>query len=143
MNSHELRLLTPAELQERAKQHEAEQQEPFRRREAEQQERARQREAQMLAELDAHELQSGQSGRPRLELPPAVARRVLDDLKSGASYQAIASKYRRFYRFSPSWLGKAWKDGRLERMATADSSDGGPPAGAADPSDGGLRRLQF
>ena len=55
---------------------------------------------------------------------PAV---FLDDLKSGASYQAVASKYRRFYRFSPWWLRKAWKDGRLERMATADPSAGGLP----------------
>ena len=54
MNVHNVRQLTPAEKQDRA----------------------RQREAKMLAELDAHEFPSGQNGRPRLELPPAVARRV-------------------------------------------------------------------
>ena len=116
MYSNELRQLTPAEQQERERQ-----------REAEQQELARQREAKILAELDAHELPSGMSGRPRIELPPAVARRVLDDLESGWAYQAISSKYRRFYRFSPRWLRVAWQDGRLERMATADPSAGGLP----------------
>ena len=122
----DIRYRTEEELRERAGRSEAEKEEPLRRLEAERQERAKQREAKMLAELDAHELPSGMSGRPRLELPPEVARRVLDDLKSGASYQAISSKYRRFYQFSPWWLRKAWKDGRLERMAAADPSAGGP-----------------
>ena len=97
----------------------------------ERQERARQRVPEMLAELDANEFGSGLSGRPRIELPPKVARRVLDDLESGASFQAIVSKYRRFYRFSTRWLREAWKDGRLERMATT------------DPSEGGRRRLEI
>ena len=37
----------------------------------------------MLAELDADVLPSTLNGRPRIELPPKIARRVLDDLGGG------------------------------------------------------------
>ena len=120
MTSYYLRYLTLEERQERARQREANT--PA---ELVAQERARQREAKMLAELDADVLPSTLNGRPRIELPPKIARRVLDDLGVGASYQSIVKKYRHIQRFSPRWLREAWEDGRLARMATTDPSEGG------------------
>ena len=143
MTSYFLRELTREEQQERARQREAKtpaelvaqvQQERARQREAEtpaelvaqeREERARQREAKILAELDADVLPPTLNGRPRIELPPKIARRVLDDLGVGASYQSIVKKYRHIQRFSPRWLREAWEDGRLARMATTDPSEGG------------------
>ena len=103
-----------------------EQRERIRQREAEQQEHANQTEAAMLADLDAHEFPTGRlTGRPRIELPAMIARRILEDVEAGASQKAIVAKYRKYYRFSPKWLRDALRDGRLKQMA-----DGEPGIGA-------------
>ena len=119
MTSYYLRYLTLEERQERARQREANT--PA---ELVAQERARQREAKMLAELDADVLPSTLNGRPRIELPPKIARRVLDDLGVGASYQSIVKKYRHIQRFLPGGcerLGKTagWQGWRPPTPAKA------------------------
>ena len=59
------------------------------------------------------------NGRPPIELPPDVARAILNDVANGDPYSRIVERYRPVARFSGRWLRKALGDGRIERMAGA------------------------
>ena len=100
-----IRLLTPEERAERAAQLQ------------EQEALERQR---ILDELDAWDCDQGKKGgRPPIVLPPEIAQRVLNDVRSGLTYRAIARKYANTpWPFSCRWLDRAVKDGRLHQMAS-------------------------
>lgn len=57
------------------------------------------------------------SGRPPKVLPPEIAAMVKDDVDAGYSKSAIVRKYRRYCRFSRTYLSDIINDGRLDEMA--------------------------
>ena len=56
-------------------------------------------------------------GRPGIELPPDVARAVLNDVANGDSHSRIVERYLPVAPFSRKWLRRALGDGRIVRMA--------------------------
>ena len=68
-----------------------------------------------ISELLATEPSKG--GRPGIELPPDVARAVLNDVANGDTYSRIVERYRPVATFSRKWLRSALGDGRIKRMA--------------------------
>ena len=56
-------------------------------------------------------------GRPLKELPQEVAAMVDDDVEAGYTKSAIIRKYKKYYRFSRTYLSDIIKDGRLKAMA--------------------------
>ena len=90
-----------------------------------------QRSDRELRELATQESIWSKGGRPPIELPPEVARAILDDLAAGATLAKTVGKYQPVVQFSYWWLVRAMRDGRIERMARADvgrSPGNGPPA---------------
>ena len=57
------------------------------------------------------------SGRPRKVLTPEIAAMVKDDFNAGFTKSAIVRKYRRYCRFSRTYLSDIINDGRLDQMA--------------------------
>ena len=72
----------------------------------------------LLDQLDQWERRCEKGGRPRLVLPPEIAKRVLADIDGGCSDREIVRKYYHTpWRFSGRWLADAKRDGRLLQMA--------------------------
>ena len=86
-------------------------------------EEQRQRDAKeriSLERLAQEECMELEGGRPPITIPAAAARMMLVDRKDGHTTSAIWRRYSPYYHFSRAWLVKAFKDGRIERMAESD-----------------------